>query len=289
MPEEIPTQTENETSPLQETTESPTEIPLEELHDYKEAKKIKKIAKTALLFLLGMILGGGLVFGGYQLKQRQVPSGSGSLPTPTENPTPSTPTPTPDPTVDWEVYTSGQGGYLIKYPKGLFVEEKENLVSIYNQDPATYKFERTREISPGLFDYPKENFIFQIEIDRNLSSWPALDEKKIATISGIKGVAGILTARGGEKAIMAYMVEDEKTYSFYVRPTDSDQTNLFDQILSTFKLTVVCQEPRPEVCTMECIANPPYICGSDGKSYCTTCQACSNSEVEWYIIQEDHC
>lgn len=52
---------------------------------------------------------------------------------------------------------------------------------------------------------------------------------------------------------------------------------------------VFCQEPRPEVCTMECITNPPYICGSDGKSYCSTCQTCSNPEVEWYVIQDEPC
>lgn len=52
---------------------------------------------------------------------------------------------------------------------------------------------------------------------------------------------------------------------------------------------VFCQSPRPEVCTMECIQNPPYICGSDGKSYCTTCQACSDPKVEWYVTQDNPC
>ena len=40
---------------------------------------------------------------------------------------------------------------------------------------------------------------------------------------------------------------------------------------------------------MECLTNPPYLCGSDGKSYCTVCQACSNPEVEWYISQDLPC
>lgn len=50
-----------------------------------------------------------------------------------------------------------------------------------------------------------------------------------------------------------------------------------------------CQDPRPQFCTMECIVNPPYICGSDGKSYCTECQACANPEVEWYVTQDEPC
>ncbi|MBI3955550.1 hypothetical protein HY338_03830, partial [Candidatus Gottesmanbacteria bacterium] len=36
-------------------------------------------------------------------------------------------------------------------------------------------------------------------------------------------------------------------------------------------------------------ANPPYLCGSNGKSYCTTCQACADSEVDWYLTQDNPC
>lgn len=58
---------------------------------------------------------------------------------------------------------------------------------------------------------------------------------------------------------------------------------------ATPKERVFCKDPRPQVCTYECIVNPPYICGSDGKSYCTTCQACSNPKVEWYRISSYPC
>jgi len=50
-----------------------------------------------------------------------------------------------------------------------------------------------------------------------------------------------------------------------------------------------CKNPRSEVCTMECVENPPYICGSDGKSYCSVCQACSNKDVNWYEMKTSLC
>ncbi len=50
-----------------------------------------------------------------------------------------------------------------------------------------------------------------------------------------------------------------------------------------------CKDPRPEVCTFECTYPPPYLCGSDGKSYCTVCQACSNKAVAWYEMKNSLC
>lgn len=52
---------------------------------------------------------------------------------------------------------------------------------------------------------------------------------------------------------------------------------------------VTCTDPRPEECTLECIGNPPYICGSDSKSYCSTCGACANKSVKWYVIRDTPC
>lgn len=55
---------------------------------------------------------------------------------------------------------------------------------------------------------------------------------------------------------------------------------------------VYCSDPRPEVCTYECTYPPnqsPYLCGSDGKSYCTVCQACSNKNVIWYETKTSPC
>lgn len=42
---------------------------------------------------------------------------------------------------------------------------------------------------------------------------------------------------------------------------------------------VPCEEPRPEVCTMEYLP----VCGSDNATYGNRCEACSNEEVDWYV------
>lgn len=50
-----------------------------------------------------------------------------------------------------------------------------------------------------------------------------------------------------------------------------------------------CQDPRPEMCTLECIQNPPYICGSNDKSFCSVCQACSDKNIDWYETKATPC
>lgn len=51
---------------------------------------------------------------------------------------------------------------------------------------------------------------------------------------------------------------------------------------------ILCPTSKPELCTLECMINPPYLCGSDGKSYCSECQACANG-VEWFAYQNLPC
>jgi len=52
---------------------------------------------------------------------------------------------------------------------------------------------------------------------------------------------------------------------------------------------VYCKPQRPQICTQECISGPPYICGSDGKSHCSLCQACADPQVVWYMIEDQPC
>jgi len=52
---------------------------------------------------------------------------------------------------------------------------------------------------------------------------------------------------------------------------------------------VYCQPQRPQICTQECVASPTYVCGSDGKSHCSACQACADPQVKWYMIEDQPC
>jgi len=79
-------------------------------------------------------------------------------------------------------------------------------------------------------------------------------------------------------------------------PKNQEIPDMTSEIISTLEFLedggsgrIYCKEPRPDGCTMECLQNPPYICGSNEKSYCTICQACSDREVEWYVIQDKPC
>lgn len=84
--------------------------------------------------------------------------------------------------------------------------------------------------------------------------------------------------------------EKSKNYSQYL----PEECNLVDcqpcpPLEEENQDKINCKNPRPQVCTMECIQNPPYICGSDGKSYCSVCQACSNKDVAWYEMKNSPC
>jgi len=92
---------------------------------------------------------------------------------------------------------------------------------------------------------------------------------KVKILAGILGVFILVGV-----VFLAYKLGQRQTVSKPTLPVNSEK--------------VFCKV-RPEVCTMECIQNPPYICGSDGKSYCNVCGACADPDVEWYMIQDKPC
>jgi len=195
-----------------------------------------KLQKKKILIGLGVFFGvlffTGAVFGIYKYNQKQIQP----VPQPIPTPLPAEVTMEEgDPTADWETYTNTEDGYSIKYPPDWFIEEKEDLVSIYNQNPQAHKFERTKEISAGVFDYPEEDFIFQVTVNKNITPLPILTQEIQVAIGGIVGVKGILIGGEGEKILVGYIVNLGKAYNFYGRPADSNFPDHFDLILSTFK------------------------------------------------------
>lgn len=83
------------------------------------------------------------------------------------------------------------------------------------------------------------------------------------------------TTKDGKSFVQSTLVNSPT--SIPSRPTTINENKIF------------CQDPRPEICTEECLLPPPYLCGSNGKSYCTSCQTCADSEVDWYRMQDNPC
>lgn len=201
------------------------------------------------------------------------------------------------PTADWEtyrfekIYQMGDLRFEIQHPKEWQVLGEEEGVKWYAANPEKYLF---------FVSWLNPDFIYGVEgvcrsgmCDKiseikakeglNIEIWkPTPERREHLSLAGDYLHATILIP---EKPIVPEF------------GTPSLGLELFKVILSTFRFIneksfgekVFCKDLRPEVCTMECIGNPPYICGLDRKTYCSICQACSNPEVEWYVIQDAPC
>jgi hypothetical protein len=216
-----------------------------------------------------------------------------------------------------QVYRNGRLGIVIQYPAILNLAVEEIGVET--------DFGEADEII--LSDKTKDNYqeglsvasikIQVIEAAKNLDG----SDFSLSDLDSVfEGSGGIITdltrdTRQGKKRISRitnektgvveggiiefYLIDDDRL--IYAQGLTENEIYLslteLDQILATLHFfesgsntsNIECTSPRPEACTLECLANPPYLCGSNGKSYCSTCQACADAEVEWYKFQDTSC
>lgn len=238
-----------------------------------------------------MLFGGGIAAGLFLGKQLY----SQSIPTPAPSPI-SYPTPTSDPTADWKTYTNSVYQYSISTPPDFVLQ----LCSDCQPPEVEFSLQNSSNSISLTIEYAH-----QFSITGNLSSKPSPTHNLKVTIQG-KLYSPEEYYVVGEKSNYIFKIDDVSRNNQpsqislsggYTRP---EEAQLISQILSTFKFLDVngsktssqrvnCTTPRPELCTLECMVNPPYICGSNSQSYCTTCQACADPQVAWYVIQSNSC
>lgn len=212
-----------------------------------------------------------------------------------------TPTATPDSTANWKTFTSTKFGFSFKYPPELtyiydqsdqYVEKgiSNAMILIQNFDGAKPRTETDNDFQMVIYIANKSGQ-FNLEASQG--------EQTKTAINGVEAIKTFTTQKWVLVPTVFFQSSPNKVAVQLSSPKSTNK-NWFDQTLSTFKFTegsqtggtqtkTNCVSPRPEACTLECIANPPYICGSDGKNYCSTCQACSNKDVAWYEITNSPC
>ncbi|MBU0576607.1 hypothetical protein KJ707_01655 [Patescibacteria group bacterium] len=209
--------------------------------------------------------------------------------------TPTASQPPNDDLVNWKTYTYDT--FLIKLSSQWHTTQLKNPIQFLNYTSSTIG---------GDFDPLTDKGKLKIEVYKNRSSLSLqeyVDSQKTGPLE-LKYDSEESTKIDGIKAIklisnlgFAYYVKNgDDIYSLIFGLDFNNYSSLADQILSTFKFInstekerVDCKDPRPEVCTFECTYPPPHLCGSDSKSYCTVCQACSNPEVAWYEMSDNPC
>jgi len=272
--------------------------------------------KIIMFLILGIFLFTGLVFASYLLA-----SNKQAQPTPTSSPL-TLPTSTPDPTTNWKTYTDTKYGFSMKYPEdwefkpctdilcGSFTEKLSGKEIIIIEGVSDACGNVTSEPS---FANAEQTAICQCAaggVGETIDCDSPSETQIITNKYGVNGYRFLLRKLVNEEAngfrgpytvvfFPKQVLSGGTLYEYGLNFEVINQNILskFDQLFQTFQFIskgssiekVLCPDPRPEACTMECIANPPYICGSDGKSYCSTCQACSNPKIEWYITQETPC
>jgi hypothetical protein len=279
---------ENQTTqnPVQEPVPNPvsTSIPI------KNNNLLTLVFSVFLLLLLAST--GYLYYQNQQLKRMLA-----NYQTPVASPTP---TATANPTTNWKTYTNPDGTSSFKYPSDWSYQSSSEGCGPVFYPPNT---KNTWLTVCGINSSETAKQMAESSIGPNSSS-KLISEKNIV-IDSKNGIEQVISVPTREQDIFVFIdnvdskYEGRGTLQVYLYNQDLTQTQkyneLFNQILSTFKFTndnqikTDCTNSRSQVCPMDCIQGPPYICGSDDKSYCNTCVACSNENVTWYKMSTTPC
>lgn len=206
-------------------------------------------------------------------------------------------------TAKWKTYTNDKYQFSLKYPEDYSYYESPNKDSAYFT-PTQYKTSDVTAlpmITFAMLQFPNSINNLQDELNQIKADDPnGIQNVKNITVDGTMAIQFnelqgneldtqilLKTKISGNNIFMIKLTEYDKA--------DKEMLSVYNQILSTFKFTdynqtkINCTNPRPQVCSMLCIQPPPYICGSDGKSYCSTCQACGNPNIAWYQMSTTPC
>ncbi len=272
----------------------------------------------AILVFLSLASTGFLYYRNQQLKNTLIKSQQIS-PTPTQIPT--TPV-APEPTAGWQAYTDTQFGFSLKYPTTYFKYQGDLGHSFFvatsdphgNNNPDLLAPDDV-SLTAGASDTPNSQTIDQF-LNSQQSIYVNNSDKHSVAIGGIQGYMiaydRVIPVSGSFSKTM-YILEGIvlKNHRIYEISLSTQNKNVLDadqpilgQILSTFTFTgnqvskpadknqtiVNCSaNSRQQICSMMCSKPPPYVCGSNGRSYCTACQACQESSVLWYWISNTPC
>lgn len=226
------------TSPQPAEVSTPAETP-------NRCRPLWLISGFALL-TAGIAIG---VFSAKFLNQSQNQSQLPSTPTASPSPQSSTPTPTPDPTVNWKIYINNKCRYEIKYPQSwTLLPEPEN--AIYGA-AVIFPYEVGSGIRPP-DDWLKvqigcavkasnrspQNIVDELNKRDSGYGVSRVQSSGQINLNGSPGFKQLNIPPNGSSVLEYYVFpEGDRYYSLGFTPGDTKQTNIIDQILSTFKFT----------------------------------------------------
>lgn len=235
----------------------------------------KKSSKWLMIAVITLLLTATSVFAYKYFQVKQQLTQTQPLPMPTPSAAAS---PIAAPTANWKTYTNTELDFSITLPDGW----KDKYLVVIDRNKVTFNYKAVQEDPYPLF------WITRVTV----SEWNQLQKDAM-----VAGLAKKILANDTFVFFSAHSLDVPYTNSVNIQNYGKMFEDI-NQVLSTFKFTdsadqipakTDCQDPRPAVCTMECIQNPPYICGSDGNSYCSACQACANQNVAWYEMKSSAC